>query len=163
MKVAQHLVALWAGLLATSVLAAEPQVTEGFVNAPVAEVWKIFTTSEGFTRTGAAHGCGCPIVLLDPRHELAKGCMRCLHNAIFFAQVLLQCPLGGVFRSAFGAFREMIFDGTCLPLAQRAVHMPRDQVPDLAVQCPLLRFELVPHDQAPLASWDSAALSLRRA
>lgn len=55
MKVAQHLVALWAGLLATGALAAEPQVTEGFVNAPIAEVWRIFTTSEGFVRTGATH------------------------------------------------------------------------------------------------------------
>lgn len=35
--------------------AAEPQVTEGFVNAPVAEVWALFTTSEGFRRTGAKH------------------------------------------------------------------------------------------------------------
>ena len=30
----------------------EPQVTEGFINAPVAEVWRIFTTSEGFKQTG---------------------------------------------------------------------------------------------------------------
>src|SRR5678815_2572921 len=29
-------------------------VTEGFVNAPIAEVWRIFTTSEGFKITGAA-------------------------------------------------------------------------------------------------------------
>lgn len=34
--------------------AAEPQVTEGYVNAPVAEVWRIFTTAEGFKLTGAA-------------------------------------------------------------------------------------------------------------
>jgi uncharacterized protein YndB with AHSA1/START domain len=34
--------------------AAEPQVTEGFVNAPVAEVWRIFTTSQGYRATGAA-------------------------------------------------------------------------------------------------------------
>jgi len=34
--------------------AAEPQVTEGFINAPVAEVWRLFTTSEGFKATGAA-------------------------------------------------------------------------------------------------------------
>ncbi|HWK75108.1 MAG TPA: SRPBCC domain-containing protein [Povalibacter sp.] len=37
--------------------AAEPapasQVTEGFVNAPIAEVWRLFTTSEGFKTTGA--------------------------------------------------------------------------------------------------------------
>jgi uncharacterized protein YndB with AHSA1/START domain len=32
----------------------DPQVTEGFVNAPIAEVWRIFTTSEGFKTTGAA-------------------------------------------------------------------------------------------------------------
>ena len=29
------------------------QVTEGFVNAPVATVWQIFTTSEGYRATGA--------------------------------------------------------------------------------------------------------------
>ena len=32
----------------------DPAVTEGFVNAPIAEVWRIFTTSEGFKITGAA-------------------------------------------------------------------------------------------------------------
>jgi uncharacterized protein YndB with AHSA1/START domain len=42
-------------VLAMGVHAAEPQVTEGFVNAPVGEVWRLFTTSEGFLRTGAAH------------------------------------------------------------------------------------------------------------
>lgn len=30
-----------------------PQVTEGFVNAPLTEVWRIFTTSEGLLKTGA--------------------------------------------------------------------------------------------------------------
>ena len=30
----------------------EPQVTEGYINAPIAEVWRIFTTSEGFKATG---------------------------------------------------------------------------------------------------------------
>ncbi|MFL6576155.1 MAG: SRPBCC domain-containing protein [Povalibacter sp.] len=34
--------------------AADSQVTEGFVNAPIAEVWRIFTTSEGFKTTGVA-------------------------------------------------------------------------------------------------------------
>jgi uncharacterized protein YndB with AHSA1/START domain len=34
--------------------AAEPQVTEGFVNAPVAEVWRLFTTSTGSAKTGPA-------------------------------------------------------------------------------------------------------------
>lgn len=29
-----------------------PQVTEGFVNAPLAEVWRLFTTSEGYRATG---------------------------------------------------------------------------------------------------------------
>jgi uncharacterized protein YndB with AHSA1/START domain len=28
------------------------QVTEGFINAPVAEVWRLFTTAEGFKATG---------------------------------------------------------------------------------------------------------------
>lgn len=35
-------------------LAAEPQVTEGFINASPSEVWRIFTTAEGFKQTGAA-------------------------------------------------------------------------------------------------------------
>lgn len=35
--------------------AAEPQVTEGFINAPIGEVWRLFTTSEGFKSTGVAH------------------------------------------------------------------------------------------------------------
>ena len=29
-------------------------VTEGYINAPVAEVWRLFTTSEGFKATGVA-------------------------------------------------------------------------------------------------------------
>jgi uncharacterized protein YndB with AHSA1/START domain len=32
-----------------------PLVTEGFVNAAPAEVWSIFTTSEGYRKTGVAH------------------------------------------------------------------------------------------------------------
>ncbi len=35
-------------------LAAEPQVTEGFINASPAEVWRIFTTAEGYKQTGVA-------------------------------------------------------------------------------------------------------------
>jgi uncharacterized protein YndB with AHSA1/START domain len=35
--------------------AAEPQVTEGFINTSPAEVWKIFTTAEGYKQTGVAH------------------------------------------------------------------------------------------------------------
>lgn len=31
-----------------------PQVTEGVVNAPVAEVWRVFTTNEGFKNLGVA-------------------------------------------------------------------------------------------------------------
>jgi uncharacterized protein YndB with AHSA1/START domain len=49
-----HLLAALAGLFAAGAWGAEPQVTEGFVNAPVAEVWRLFTTSEGFLATGAA-------------------------------------------------------------------------------------------------------------
>jgi len=49
-----HLFAAAAGCWAVAGWGAEPQVTEGFVNAPVAEVWRIFTTSEGFLATGAA-------------------------------------------------------------------------------------------------------------
>jgi uncharacterized protein YndB with AHSA1/START domain len=48
------LLAAAAGCLTAAAWGAEPQVTEGFVNAPVAEVWRIFTTSEGFLATGAA-------------------------------------------------------------------------------------------------------------
>jgi len=43
-----------AWLFAQSALAAEPQVTEGFINASPAEVWRIFTTAEGFKQTGVA-------------------------------------------------------------------------------------------------------------
>lgn len=35
--------------------AAEPQVTEGFINTSPAEVWRIFTTAEGYKQTGVAH------------------------------------------------------------------------------------------------------------
>ena len=41
-------------LFANRALGAEPQVTEGFINAPVAEVWQLFTTSEGYKATGVA-------------------------------------------------------------------------------------------------------------
>ena len=34
--------------------AAQPQVTEGFVNAAPAEVWRIFTTAEGYEQAGLA-------------------------------------------------------------------------------------------------------------
>jgi uncharacterized protein YndB with AHSA1/START domain len=51
---ALHLFAAAAGWFATSAWGAEPQVTEGFINAPVAEVWRLFTTSEGYLATGAA-------------------------------------------------------------------------------------------------------------
>jgi uncharacterized protein YndB with AHSA1/START domain len=40
--------------MVSAVHAAEPQVTEGFINAPIAEVWRLFTTSEGFKSTGVA-------------------------------------------------------------------------------------------------------------
>jgi uncharacterized protein YndB with AHSA1/START domain len=46
---------LWALLMVTAARAADPQVTEGFINAPVAEVWRLFTTSEGYKATGVAH------------------------------------------------------------------------------------------------------------
>lgn len=48
---------LLAGLGATTSRAEEPtdsHVTESFINAPIAEVWRIFTTSDGFKVTGAA-------------------------------------------------------------------------------------------------------------
>jgi uncharacterized protein YndB with AHSA1/START domain len=43
-----------AWLWSQATLAAEPQVTEGFINASPSEVWRIFTTAEGFKQTGAA-------------------------------------------------------------------------------------------------------------
>lgn len=52
---ASLLATLTTSLMVTAVHAAEPQVTEGFINAPVAQVWRIFTTSEGFKATGVAH------------------------------------------------------------------------------------------------------------
>lgn len=45
---------LCAIVLIGGVHASEPQVVEGFVNAPVAEVWQLFTTSAGYVKTGAA-------------------------------------------------------------------------------------------------------------
>jgi uncharacterized protein YndB with AHSA1/START domain len=33
----------------------EPLVTEGFINAAPAEVWRLFTTAEGYKATGVAH------------------------------------------------------------------------------------------------------------
>src|SRR5690606_37777822 len=47
-------IALCAIWFAANASAAEPHVTEGFVNAPVAEVWRLFTTSAGYVQTGPA-------------------------------------------------------------------------------------------------------------
>lgn len=44
-----------AWLWSHAVLAAEPQVTEGFINASPPEVWRIFTTAEGYKQTGVAY------------------------------------------------------------------------------------------------------------
>jgi len=44
----------WLTLLTRPALAAEPQVTEGFINTSPAEVWRIFTTAEGYKLTGVA-------------------------------------------------------------------------------------------------------------
>ena len=44
----------WLTLLSRPAAAAEPEVTEGFINTSPAEVWRIFTTSEGYKLTGAA-------------------------------------------------------------------------------------------------------------
>ena len=48
------LVGLCSLLMVSFAQAAEPQVTEGFINAPVAEVWRLFTTSDGYKATGVA-------------------------------------------------------------------------------------------------------------
>lgn len=45
---------LLSGFVAPPILAAGPQVTEGYINAPVAEVWRLFTTAEGYKATGVA-------------------------------------------------------------------------------------------------------------
>lgn len=47
------ILAAWLGLTQAAAPGQE-QVTEGLINAPVAEVWRIFTTPEGFKATGAA-------------------------------------------------------------------------------------------------------------
>lgn len=41
-----------AGTPGSDPAATQPQVTEGFINAPVAEVWDLFTTSAGYRATG---------------------------------------------------------------------------------------------------------------
>jgi uncharacterized protein YndB with AHSA1/START domain len=41
-----------AALFTSASQAAEPQITEGFVNAPLAEVWRVFTTAEGYKVAG---------------------------------------------------------------------------------------------------------------
>jgi len=35
--------------------AGDPQVTEGIINAPVAEVWRVLTTADGYRLLGVAH------------------------------------------------------------------------------------------------------------
>jgi uncharacterized protein YndB with AHSA1/START domain len=52
---AAALLALGIGAHADPVHTAKPQVTEGFINAPVAEVWGLFTTPAGYRKTGVAH------------------------------------------------------------------------------------------------------------
>jgi uncharacterized protein YndB with AHSA1/START domain len=56
MKKAKHAFAgslvLSAQLMAAPIQASEPQVSEGFIAAPVAEVWRLFTTSEGYKVLG---------------------------------------------------------------------------------------------------------------
>jgi uncharacterized protein YndB with AHSA1/START domain len=44
----------WLALLTRPAAAAGPEITEGFINTSPAEVWRIFTTSEGYKLTGAA-------------------------------------------------------------------------------------------------------------
>src|SRR5688500_17609411 len=44
-----------AAVLIQPAAAAEPQVTEGFINAATPEVWRLFTTAEGYQLTGVAH------------------------------------------------------------------------------------------------------------
>jgi uncharacterized protein YndB with AHSA1/START domain len=53
-RLAVGVAALAGGLLCSGAQAAAALVTEGFINAPVAEVWRIFTTSEGYRATGVA-------------------------------------------------------------------------------------------------------------
>ena len=51
---ALRLFAALAGSFTAAVWGAEPQVTEGFINAPAAEVWGLFTTPEGYRAMGVA-------------------------------------------------------------------------------------------------------------
>jgi uncharacterized protein YndB with AHSA1/START domain len=41
-------------LMGNGAFASDAQVTEGFINLPVTEVWKLFTTAEGYKKTGVA-------------------------------------------------------------------------------------------------------------
>ncbi len=54
MKRSPFFLILYGWLIAGAAPAAEPEVTEAFINAPIAEVWRLFTTSDGFKRTGAS-------------------------------------------------------------------------------------------------------------
>lgn len=54
MKDSRRFIALCLMLLVASASLAEPQVTEGFINAPLAQVWALFTTDEGYRERGAA-------------------------------------------------------------------------------------------------------------
>lgn len=68
--------ALWA---VRSARAAEPQVTEGFINTTAAEVWRIFTTADGYKRTGVAQAevdlriGGTIRTHYDPQGQLGDG------------------------------------------------------------------------------------------
>lgn len=42
-------------MLVRPAVAAEPQLTEGFVNTTTSEVWRLFTTAEGYKLIGVAH------------------------------------------------------------------------------------------------------------
>ena len=44
----------WLSMGQSAQAAEPPQVTEGFINTTAAEVWRIFTTAEGYKQTGAA-------------------------------------------------------------------------------------------------------------
>jgi uncharacterized protein YndB with AHSA1/START domain len=54
MKKLLMLMSVFAALNTGATNAAAPQVTEVFINAPVSQVWQLFTTADGFKTAGAA-------------------------------------------------------------------------------------------------------------
>lgn len=54
MRRLQLLLVLFLAAWCTAAVPAEDSLTEGFINAPLAEVWQLFTSAEGLRRAGVA-------------------------------------------------------------------------------------------------------------